>query len=461
MALIEVAPADAEAWALLGGGLLALGQAVGAVEAFTHALTHDETPDRQADLAVARWRAGDPEGAERSFARALSADPRHRRARLNRANLRIWRGDDGGGWVDANAALQLAPGDPALLGARAAAALHLGRAGAALADLDQALVGAPADPRLHWNRALALLTIGRLREGLALYGTRRMRAEGTGAALVPGVPLWRGEPLGGRRLLLLAEQGFGDKLQFVRFAEDLAERGAEVIVRCHPRLVALLQRVRGVCSVVTRDDELPDVDRQISMMDVPGVLGVGAAQLHHRRYLSADAARVSAWARRVDAPGLVVGIGWQGNPAYRTDHLRSPPLKALRPVGAVPGVQLVCLQKEHGRDQIPGAAIPMLDLAPELDEGADAFADTAAVLESLALVITSDTALAHLAGGMGRPTWLVLPHAADWRWMLDRRDSPWYPSMRLFRQPAPGAWAPVFAEVARELGRWAAGEEMS
>ncbi|MEC8423647.1 MAG: hypothetical protein VX000_07710, partial [Myxococcota bacterium] len=343
---------------------------------------------------------------------------------------------------------------------RASALRGLGRVDEALAVLREARTRAPDDARLAWNEALTLLAAGDFRAGLPAYGVRRRRSRQQGARVLPGVPMWTGGSLDGQTLLVHAEQGFGDSLQFVRFAGLLATRGARVVVRGHGRLAALLGQVPGVAVYIAKDTPVPQVDLQVGMMDVPGLLGLDAADLGAAvPYLHADADRVRRLSRRLPAAGLRVGIGWQGNPDFEADHLRSPPLARFAPLASVEGAAFICLQQQHGRDQLARSRLPMLDLAPELDTGPDGFVDTAAVLASLDLVITSDTALAHLAGGMGRPTWVVLPYAADWRWLVARTDVPWYPTMRLFRQPGPGAWEPVFEQVTARLKRVVAGKE--
>lgn len=457
---VAACPGSGPAWHALGGAMLGVGQAAQAVMALEQAASRAPSATVLSDLGLALRRSGRPEAAHAVLDRAVSAEPASVVARLGRASLRSWAGDDAGALRDLDAALEGAPGDPALLGARALALQGLGRPDAALATLASARARAPGDARLAWNEALALLAAGRFEEGFAAYGARRQRQRQRGAARVPGVPLWAGGPLDGRTLLVLGEQGFGDTLQFARFCGPLAARGASVWVRAHRRLGAMLSRVPGVAGFVSKDEPVPQVDIQVSMMDVPGLLGCGEAELGAAvPYLSAPGAGAATLlgARR---PGVLrVGLGWQGNPGFEADHLRSPPLRHFAPLARVPGAAFVCLQQRDGRDQLPGSPVPMLDVAPALDTGPDGFVDTAAVLDALDLVITSDTALAHLAGGMGRPTWVVLPFSADWRWLVARSDSPWYPTMRLFRQPTPGAWGPVFDAVAAALGRVVAGEE--
>lgn len=457
---VAACPSEARAWQGLGASLLMARQPTEAVVALEQAVARAPTAGALADLGLALREAGRPVDARGALDRAVEADRESRGARLGRASLSSWRGDHASALVDLEAALRAAPRDPRLLGARASALRGLGRLDEALAVLVEARGLDPQDPRLAWNEALTLLAAGRFEEGFAAYGVRRARSRQRGARLLPGISRWSGQPLSDRRLLVHAEQGFGDSLQFVRFASDLAARGAEVVVLAPARLGAMLRRVPGVSEVLARGGEPPGADFQVGMMDVPGLLGLGEADLGRAvPYLHAEAAAVDTWARRLPDADVRVGVGWQGNPDFEADHLRSPPLSAFAPLRACTSAAFVCLQQRHGREQLPRSPLPMVDIATELDRGPDGFVDTAAVLASLSLVITSDTALAHLSGAMGRPTWVVLPYAADWRWMVARTDSPWYPGMRLFRQPAPGAWTPVFEAVAAALGRVLTGEE--
>jgi hypothetical protein len=268
-------------------------------------------------------------------------------------------------------------------------------------------------------------------------------------------PRWQGEALAGRTLLVQAEQGLGDTIQFARFVPFLArcEQEAQIIFQVQSSLRDLLTTLPGNLTIVGQGSGLPPFDVVCAVQSLPRLLGTRADVIANSvPYLSADPARVAAWRDRLGPGGFRVGISWQGNPVSPAIG-RSIPLAAFAPLSKVPGVRLVSLQKHVGLEQLtglpPGFAVETL--GEDFDRSPGAFLDTAAVMHSLELVIVSDSAVAHLAGALGRPGWVALPHVPDWRWMLDRSDSPWYPTMRLYRQPVRGDWASVFARIAADL----------
>jgi hypothetical protein len=262
-------------------------------------------------------------------------------------------------------------------------------------------------------------------------------------------PMWNGESLGGKTILLYAEQGLGDTIQFVRYASIVKQHGGTVVVECQKPLVGLLEGCPGVDQLVAQGDDLPAFDVQAPLLSVPGILGTSVETIPARApYLFAKAARVEPWRERL-IDGFKIGIAWQGNPAFRGDPFRSIPLRCFAPLAEIPGVCLVSLQKGAGTEQLAEVRdlFPVIELGSRLDD----FLDTAAVMGHLDLVITSDTAPAHLAGALGVPVWVALSFAPDWRWLLDRCDSPWYPTMRLFRQRELGNWDGVFQEIKEAL----------
>lgn len=256
-------------------------------------------------------------------------------------------------------------------------------------------------------------------------------------------------------MLLLSEQGLGDTIQFVRYAAVLKERGARVVLECQSRLAALMRTVAGVDQVVARGEPLPPFDVHARLLTLPGMLGTTPDTAPAAvPYVGAEPARVAEWRERLDGmgPGLKVGIAWQGSKGYKGDRLRSVALREFAPLALVDGVRLVSLQKGHGAEQLDDGNAQFSVLRLEgLDEASGAFVDTAAVMRCLDLVVTTDTSIAHLAGALGVNVWVALQRVPDWRWMLDREDSPWYPTMRLFRQRRAGAWPDVFARMADGL----------
>lgn len=314
-----------------------------------------------------------------------------------------------------------------------------------------------ADARMALG--MSLLLQGRFAEGLAEYEYRHNSTKLVPITLQLG-PMWNGQDVGGKRLLVIAEQGFGDAIQFVRYAVVLRELGAEAVyVGCRAPIAQLLSGARGVTRVFAEGERLPEFDAWAPLMSLPYLLGTTLDTVPAPvPYLSAEPERVLAWSQRLsDAPGLRVGLVWQGNPDQRVDRGRSIALSELAPLAAVPGLRLISLQKGPGIEQLTKleSVVRIESLGPAFDAGPAAFLDTAAVIVNLDLVITTDTAVAHLAGALGRPVWLLLRHPPEWRWLLDRPDSPWYPTMRLFRQEPGGTgastWSNVVECVAEEL----------
>jgi hypothetical protein len=258
-------------------------------------------------------------------------------------------------------------------------------------------------------------------------------------------------------VLVIAEQGMGDTMQFLRYAEQLKRDGAYVIALVQQDLLEILQGYSGVDAFVSFDEPIPQHDYFCYLMSLPRFLSPGIEFIPaHIPYLQANQELVAQWRERLAGiTGFKIGIGWQGNPRYPSDRLRSITLKQFEPLARVPGVQMISLQHGYGCEQLPVARQQFLivDFSNELDRNAGRFMDTAAVMMNLDLIITSDSALAHLAGSLGVPVWVALPFVPDWRWLLDRADSPWYPTMRLFRQRSRGEWAQVFAEMTQELER--------
>jgi Flp pilus assembly protein TadD len=351
-------------------------------------------------------------------------------------------------------ALELNPRSPDTLYNLGLVVLREGQQERAIEWFDQALRLAPQYAEARHNRSAALLQLGRFDEGLPEYEWRFRSRDFP--PFRPRWKLWDGSDPRGRTIVLVAEQGLGDTLQFVRYAPLLAERGATVLVECAASLHPILARTPGVARLLA-PAETGQADACVPMMSLPHRFGTTLATIPRSvPYLFADEARVEAWRGDLAAhEGFKVGIAWQGNPLAPLDRERSMPLACFEPLATTPGVRLFSLQKGDGADQLRGVADawPIVDFGERLDAGGGAFMDTAAIMRNLDLVVTSDTAIAHLAGGLGVPVWVALQAVPDWRWLLEREDCPWYPTMRLFRQRTRGDWAEVFARVAEELAR--------
>jgi hypothetical protein len=306
-----------------------------------------------------------------------------------------------------------------------------------------------------------LLQIGRFAEGWQGYEWRRKIDSET--ARPQSGPDWTEGDTSAKRLLFYSEQGLGDTIQFSRFACSVAAMGAEVLLEVQPSLEGLLGSLKGV-KVIPKGATLPEHDAELPLMSLPHVLGANPETMpRNLPYLFAEPARVEAWAKRLPAGQFRVGIVWQGKSTGDVDIGRSIPLRFFAPLCRIPGLTLISLQKYDGVRQLahlpPGMRVETL--GEEFDAGSNAFVDCAAVMMNLDLVICSDTAAAHLAGALGRPVWIVLKHVPDWRWMMDREDTPWYPTARLFRQARRDDWGEVFERIARELAGGAAARTKS
>lgn len=345
---------------------------------------------------------------------------------------------------------------PSLWAARGGALLAMARPVEALADFDRVLEARPGDAGMRWNRGFARLLAGDCEGGWPEFDWRRhdTRAEPPWRRFAQ--PTWTGGDIAGRTILLYAEQGLGDTLQFVRYVPLVAERGARVILEVQPPLMSVLSGLPGVERLIARGDPLPDFDLECPLMSLPRAFGTNLGDVPATvPYLRPDPQRAAAWSERLEdgqltgGPGLRVGLVWAGNPRFPGDALRSPRLAGLRSVLDVPGVRFYGLQKGPGREDLEGVDMPpfFTDLGPEIAD----FADTAAIMANLDLVISSCTGPAHLAGALGVPVWVVLPLSPDWRWLLGRDNSPWYPTARLFRQTRVGDWTEVAGRVANAL----------
>ena len=335
----------------------------------------------------------------------------------------------------------------------------LGRHREAAASFGRALALKPDDPSAKFALAFLHLTLGEFNLGWPLYEARfDVPALGNPARRF-NAPRWNGtQSLEGKTLLVHAEQGLGDVIQFCRYLPLLAARGATVLFEVMPSLKALLRTLPGAIRIVGRGEPLPPFDYYCPLLSLPLAFKTRLDTIAARvPYLAAEPDRMASWTERLRAlPGLRVGIAWQGNLAVEKliwARGRSIPLAALEPLAQLPGVSLVSLQKGPGLEQLRDVpfADRIIHLSPDLDPGADAFLDTAAVMVGLDLVISSDTSIAHLGGALGRPVWTLLGTSPEWRWLLERSDSPWYPTMRLFRQTSDGDWNAVVAAVAEAL----------
>lgn len=327
----------------------------------------------------------------------------------------------------------------------------LGHLDEAATHFDEALRLNPKDPVARYNRSFLLLLTGDFTTGWPEYEYRWQEAGIQPRSFAE--PRWRGEPLEGKTILLHAEQGLGDAIQFCRYASLVKQRGATVVLECLTPLANLLDTMPGVDRVVAQGQPLPAFDFQIPLLSLPAVFETTLKNIPATiPYLTARPELVDHWRNKL-APldGCKIGIAWQGNPLHKNDRFRSAPLGAFGPLAQVTGVNLVSLQKGPGTEQLSQTTEFTVHDLGECYHSATTLLETSAVLRNLDLVVTIDSALTHLAGALGVPVWVALPANPDWRWLLERADSPWYPTMRLFRQSTLGDWTDVFARMANEL----------
>ncbi|MGE0760108.1 MAG: tetratricopeptide repeat protein [Pirellulaceae bacterium] len=330
----------------------------------------------------------------------------------------------------------------------------VGRLENAIYHYERAVAVNPQHAEAHWNLAMARLALGDYMAGWREYEWR-WKCEAF-APFAPSFsqPVWDGSPLDGRTILLTAEQGLGDTLQFVRYAKLVKQTGAEVLLRCPRALEKILRSYGPIDGLFAEGCALPEFHCHLSLLSLPRVLGTTLATIPAEvPYLYADSSLVARWREELHNDRLRIGFAWQGSTRNRLDGHRSIPATQFLRLTEVAGVRLYSLQKGTGREQL--AAIPsvadIIDLGGQIDESTGAFMDTAAVMQHLHLVVTCDTAIAHLAGALAIPVWLALSTRPDWRWMLRRDESPWYPTMRIFRQTEHGNWDEVFLRMRSEL----------
>jgi Tfp pilus assembly protein PilF len=445
-AALTIRPRDSQTWNLLGRTLQGQGHAAEAQRCFRTALEIDpHHADAYNNLGIALFAEQRFEEAAASHRRSIALRPESAAAHYNLGNALKGLVQLEPAAESYRRALALKPNYADACNNLGTLLRYLGRPRKGVAFFERAIQIDPDNANAHLNLGAHRLLFGDFTGGWPEYEWRLRQPDLTPRNF--SQPRWQGEPLEGRSILLWSEQGLGDTLQFIRYATFVKQRGGRVTVECQPALARLLARSPGVDRCIAQGDALPAFDVQASLLSLPGIFGTTLEGIPAAvPYVATDTQLVAAWARELAAvEGFKVGIVWQGNPEFTKDRFRSIPLDHFRPLAGVPGVRLFSLQKGAGRDALAGPAgdFPLVDLADRLHD----FDDTAAVMSNLDLLITSDTSPAHLAGALGVPVWLALGLAADWRWLLEREASPWYPTMRLFRQRALDDWAEVFDRI--------------
>ena len=444
---LEHSPNHPDIWANLGMALSGAHQPSQALQAFERARAlGDYTPMTQMNIGVMLNELHRPSEALVFLTEAVQAMPQDASARLNLGNALagLDRMDEALGHFyrviehnaqDADAALNIAN-----------ALRDTERCHEAVDWYQRALDNGAPEVLVRWNRSLCLLSQGDYAAGLRDYEARRELPALGNPPRSFSRPQWGGEPVAGKTILLHAEQGFGDTIQFCRYAQLVSALGARVVLEVQPPLLALLTHLEGVHTLVARGQALPDFDLHCPLMSLPLALGTLVKTIPaSSSYLHADPELVAHWRNVLHRPGrLQVGVAWAGNPDNWNDRRRSIPFEQFR--AALPDcADFWSLQKETPQTQGPGTQVSTFERTE--------FIHTAAQIMALDLVVTVDTSLAHLAGALGRSVWILLPRPADMRWLLDRQDSPWYPSARLFRQHRQGHWEGVLKEVAEGIAQ--------
>jgi tetratricopeptide (TPR) repeat protein len=349
-------------------------------------------------------------------------------------------------------ALKIKPGYAAAH--NALGAIMEGQTDEAIVQFRTAIKFDPDHPSAHVNLGMLLLRKGQFEEGWFHYEWRlKTQAEPFKSFALLTQPMWDGLALEGRSILLYAEQGLGDTVQFIRYAAMVQDKGGKVLVECSAPLLQLLQNYSGIDALSASRAELSPFDVHASLLSLPRIFGTNLTNIPAPvPYLFARDDLACQWRERLSkCSGFKIGVCWQGSPIRPGDRQRSFHLAQFAPLAEIPGVELISLQKGPGTEQLAEAPFAVQTLGPDFDGPVGAFMDSAAVMKNLDLVVTSDTAITHLAGALGVPVWVALPLVADWRWLLNREDSPWYPTMRLFRQEERGNWQKVFERMAAEV----------
>lgn len=448
--IVECNPWVADAWFVLAVASQLQGKLEASVTQYRRSLSlGPHNAEAWNNLAASLLSLRRPEESEACVERALALAPEYAEAHNNRGNMLQALGRFDEGIASYCRAIEIKP-------SYHAAYDHLGLVLYAQGRLDEAIEAysscidlAPDYAVAHMNRALAWLHRGEFVRGWTEYEWRFARPEHP----LPEhpQPLWDGSDPAGRTILLWTEQGLGDSIQFVRYASLIAERGGRVLLHAPATLARLLATCPGVAQVIVDEEPLPDFDCHAPLMSLPRLLGTTLDAIPASlSYLSPSPDLVAQWRRELGRTDqLKVGIAWQGNPDHKKDRHRSFPITRFEPIARIPGVRLFSLQKGHGGDQLreAGESFSITDLGCRIQD----FMDTAAVVRNLDLVICPDTSLAHLAAAVGVPVWVALPFACDWRWLFNRDDSPWYPTLRLYRQERWGEWDGVFARIVDDL----------
>lgn len=450
---LKINSGSADAMSNLGLALHAAGRLEEATASFHNALRlAPGHPEILYNLGNACLELGRIDEALASFDDALAKNPSHAGALVNRGNTLLRFNRPAEAISSYDKALAVLPGHPQILTNRGHALRRLDRPLKALADFEAALISGPEFPEAHFETAMTRLTLGDFDAGWKAYEWRWKTAAFASQRRQFKAPLWLGDaPVSGKTILLHAEQGFGDTVQFIRYAPLLASRGAKVICEVQPELQSLLSQLEGI-DIVAEGETLPPFDLHCPLLSLPLAFGTMVETIPAPvPYLAASAERLAHWRDRLPEGLPRAGFVWSGSVSHKNDSNRSIPLARLAALFEDPQFRCFSLQTELR--EADGEVLRRLPNLVHLGNELRDFADTAAVISLLDVVISVDTSVAHLAGALGKSVVILLPHAADFRWMRNRDDTPWYPTAKLFRQPGFGDWDSVIARLGDELRR--------
>jgi len=447
---LEIKPDYAKAHKNLGNALRLQGRLDEAIDAIRRALEiNPDYAEAHNSLGAILADKGRYDEAMSAYRRALERKPAYAEALNNLGNALQEQGDFEAAVTACHRALELDADYSEAYNTLSVALRELGRMDEAVLACRRALELGP-DAAAKFRMSILLLLRGDFEQGWPFYEARWEATKSPKRDFCQ--PMWDGSPLQDRRILIHAEQGFGDAIHFVRYAPLLAARGGEVVIECPRILVELFRRAKGVSEIVAAGDPLPGFDLHVPMLSVPVVLQTTRESIPQDvPYLFVDPHRRAFWKARLgcNRTGLRVGLAWAGNPQNRQNRKRNISLEMLLPLWRAEGVEFFSVQVGPGTEQI--RQLPDSTVIVDHTDHIQDFADTAALIMELDLIISVDTAVAHLAGALARPVWTLLPFIPDWRWGLEGERTPWYPTMHLFRQPGVGDWDSVIPHVIREL----------
>jgi tetratricopeptide (TPR) repeat protein len=452
---IALKPDYADTYCNRGVALSHLKRHEEALASFDKALAlNPNSPEIHSNRGAALWQLNRYEEALASYDKALALNPNSAETHNNRgvALNEMRRHEEA--LASFEKALALQPNSAETYNNRGAALKDLKRLDEAIVSYGKATQLNPEYAEAHYNRSLAEFLVGNLTECWRNFEWRKKTGRPSGTRTFPRPLLTNLEDVRGKTILVHTEQGLGDTIQFCRYLELLRQAGAKVLFAPHKKLKTLLTSYGNSIEFVDADDRSLSFDFHTPLMSLPRIFETTLETIPSKTpYLFADSDLVQKWLCRLGKEGFRVGICWKGGSTYKHDNRRSFSVAYFEPLSKLPGIRLISLHKGEGERQLMDLAdkITVETLGDNFDSGPDAFIDSAAVMKGLDLVITSDTSIAHLAGALDVPTWVALQYVPDWRWMLDRLDTPWYPTMRLFRQKTDGDWKGVFEEIKAAL----------